>query len=614
MLAAVAAILLVAALLISMSIYSDQVYQQQVGDIALNGESNLWKKIVSSQLDQMEFGTSALTRNRKALKALKAGDEAGLKESVESTFRRLSASKTLSKLRVIDKQSKIVFSAPGSTGGASKSLLVQQALKERKVFRGLEQDQDGEIVAVLAFPLYSRGKVSGVGLFARNLQAALDDFKLNNDSEAIILNAAGANAYSTNEELTTSISNSLAETETPGTAYISSNNLNYFTAHLPVMSADGQTLGRLVSLRDETARFTHEQKVQVLSYLAIFSVILAIMAGYYWYLNRAFRPLNEAIVVLGHIAEGDLRADINITSNDEIGQLLSAMLKMLQSLQGVVQQISSSTGQLSEAQVSMDDSSQQSKREIQQLQDDASQVATAMNQMTATVREVAHNAENTASMAREADQAAENGNKILAQGVSSINELAQEMEQAAVVVQKLDDNSEKIGGILDVIRGIADQTNLLALNAAIEAARAGEQGRGFAVVADEVRTLAQRTQVATEEIDEMISSVQKGAKDAVTVMSQGQGQLSASVNHISDAGEALEQITTSVKEISNRNTQIATAAEEQAAVTEEINRNIVNIHEVSEAASAGAVQVSLAAATVAERSGELRVRVSHFQL
>jgi len=242
------------------------------------------------------------------------------------------------------------------------------------------------------------------------------------------------------------------------------------------------------------------------------------------------------------------------------------------------------------------------------------QVATAMNEMASTVQEVARNAEDAANCAIDADTAAKDGRKVVDNAVNAINTLAESVERVSEVVSKVEQDSNAIGSVLDVIKGIAEQTNLLALNAAIEAARAGEQGRGFAVVADEVRTLASRTQQSTEEIQRMIEQLQSGSKNAVQAMTEGRVQAQEGVGHAAQAGEALASIVESITRIRDMNTQIATAAEEQGAVADEINRTIVNIHEISEATAGGMNSVSSSSDELARFAEEMEGLVRHFKV
>jgi len=266
---------------------------------------------------------------------------------------------------------------------------------------------------------------------------------------------------------------------------------------------------------------------------------------------------------------------------DELGQLELA-IKMLESqLETVVWRIGDASHNLEASAHHAVDLSRRTNEDMDRQANEIEMVATAMNEMTATVHDVASNASHTAEATRLADQEVQAGKVVVNQSIETIGQLAKRVEEAVAVIAKLAMDSEHIGSVVEVIRGIAEQTNLLALNAAIEAARAGEQGRGFAVVADEVRTLASRTQSSTDEIQEMIQKLQDAAGQAVGVMEQGQHAARSSVEQASHAGESLESITRAVDIITAMTTQIATAAEEQSAVAEEINRNVVNISTVA---------------------------------
>ncbi|MGE8359893.1 methyl-accepting chemotaxis protein [Pseudomonas sp.] len=241
-------------------------------------------------------------------------------------------------------------------------------------------------------------------------------------------------------------------------------------------------------------------------------------------------------------------------------------------------------------------------------------VATAVHQMTATAQDVARNATHAAEAANHADQAASQGKQIVQHTSDAITALAGEIGRAVGVVQNLAKDSENINAILVAIRGIAEQTNLLALNAAIEAARAGEQGRGFAVVADEVRNLAQKTQQATEEIQSMIQQLQHGTREVVKVMEDSQQKTDVSVRQASEAARALESITQAVSVINDMNTQIASAAEEQSAVAEDINRNVTSIGQVANEVAGGADEASQASAELTKLAEQQRRLINQFKV
>jgi len=299
------------------------------------------------------------------------------------------------------------------------------------------------------------------------------------------------------------------------------------------------------------------------------------------------RPILAVAARLEDIAsgEGDLTRRLDYARQDELGQLSGWFNRFLDKLQPVIAQVK---GSLHEARGTADQSAaiaSQTSNGMQQQQREIEQVATAANEMSATAQDVAHNAAQAAQAARGADQASREGLQLIASTRQAIDNLAAGMNAAMDEARALEQRSDQIGSVLEVIRAIAEQTNLLALNAAIEAARAGEAGRGFAVVADEVRSLAQRTQVSVEEIRQVIEGLQQGTQDVVGAMHEGQRQAQASATRMEQALPALQRIGEAVAVISDMNLQIASAAEEQSAVAEEVNRNVAGIRDVTESLS-----------------------------
>ncbi len=328
------------------------------------------------------------------------------------------------------------------------------------------------------------------------------------------------------------------------------------------------------------------------------------------------QPIRSTADAMDDIAEGegDLTRRLSEEGKDELSHLSAAFNRFARKVHDMVSRVAGSTTQLASSAERMTDITRITTEGVHQQQSETEQVATAMNEMTATVQEVARHAADAAHSARSANDETANGQQVVNRVVNSINTLASEIDSASNVIKQLEDESENIGSVLDVIRGIAEQTNLLALNAAIEAARAGEQGRGFAVVADEVRTLASRTQKSTEEIQQMIERLQAGSRDAVSAMHSSTEKAQQSVSHADEAGKSLQSISQAVNSITDMNIQIASAAEEQGAVAEEINRNITNINEVVHQTAEGAEQISLASDELAQLSAELQKLVSQFKI
>jgi len=349
------------------------------------------------------------------------------------------------------------------------------------------------------------------------------------------------------------------------------------------------------------------------------STILAIGAGFsillaYITISGISLGVKRIEDAASRLAGGELNVEVDYRGKDEIGHIAKTFNNMARTFRQTISEIKDAITGLAAAAEETSVVTAQTTSGINQQQMETNQVATAINEMNATVHEVARNAVEAAAAAKEADDSFNEGKQVVDTIIGAIGALAEEVDQAAQVIQDLERESDSIGSVLDVIKGIAEQTNLLALNAAIEAARAGEQGRGFAVVADEVRTLAGRTQESTKEIEEMISKLQGGAGKAVRVMEAGKEKSRLGVEHAAAAGKALETINAAVARITGMNTQIAGAAEEQSTVTEEINRNIANINQVAEQTAVGAKQTAQASDDLATLAEQLKSLVERFKI
>lgn len=369
--------------------------------------------------------------------------------------------------------------------------------------------------------------------------------------------------------------------------------------------------------RDEAFAQVVAMQSNIISWAAIVGLATfaaALFAGL-WFAGSITRPIQRLAETIGLIdRDADLSRRIDIDSKDELGDMARSFNKMLEKLHHSMREVSSSTSQLAAAAEELSAITIESNQAIETQRTETEQVATAMNEMTATVQEVANSASQAANAAQGADGAAKKGRDVVQQTVDSIDQLATDVRDTAGVIRKLEKEADSIGSVLDVIEGIAEQTNLLALNAAIEAARAGEQGRGFAVVADEVRSLASRTQDSTTEIQEMIEKLQNEARAAVSAMRQGEERAESGVEKAAMAGEALAEITRAVASINDMNTHIASAAEEQSAVSDEINRNISTISSVAEQNTESAEQTSRASEELAHLATELQTLVSQFKI
>jgi methyl-accepting chemotaxis protein len=363
---------------------------------------------------------------------------------------------------------------------------------------------------------------------------------------------------------------------------------------------------------DENAAAYH-QAFTLVSLMLLVAIVLTVLLAVF-FTRSLVRPLSEAVEVAQVVAGGDLTRNFSDQGVDEPAQLLQALKKMQNNLRSTIQGIADSSNQLASASEELHAVTEDSTRGLHQQNAEIEQAATAVNEMTSAVEEVARNAVSTSEASRESDRTAQHGREQVRQTVESISRLADDVTGSSNQIGQLAEQVRSISQVLDVIRSIAEQTNLLALNAAIEAARAGDAGRGFAVVADEVRALAHRTQQSTQEIEQMIGGIQQGTERAVGSMQQSTGRTTATLELAQAAGRALDEIAEAISTINERNMVIASASEEQAQVAREVDRNLMNIRDLSLQTSAGANQTSAASQELSRLAVDLNGLVGRFRI
>ncbi|WP_421668897.1 methyl-accepting chemotaxis protein [Pseudomonas viridiflava] len=371
------------------------------------------------------------------------------------------------------------------------------------------------------------------------------------------------------------------------------------------------TSSDMIDRQNKSRDAESDHAVMMIIAATVLALLLSVLAA--WIITRQITtPLQETLEVVERVAAGDLSRNLNVNRKDELGKLQSTIQRMTVSLRELVGGIRDGVTQIASAAEELSAVTEQTSAGVNNQKVETDQVATAMHEMTATVQEVARNAEEASEAAVAADQQAREGERVVNEAIAQIERLASAVGNSSEAMGALKQESEKIGSVLDVIKSVAQQTNLLALNAAIEAARAGEAGRGFAVVADEVRSLAQRTQKSTEEIEALIVSLQSGTQQAASVMDSSRELSASSVDLTRRAGGSLENITKTVSAIQSMNQQIAAAAEQQSATAEEINRSIINVRDVSEQTSAASEETAASSIELARLGTHLQTLVSRF--
>jgi len=349
--------------------------------------------------------------------------------------------------------------------------------------------------------------------------------------------------------------------------------------------------------------------------LLIVGIIMGLAGA--WLVSRMIvNPINETVEAMNEIAagEGDLTKRLDVKGRDEISDLSRGFNAIIELIHSTIRNVTDASAQLAAAAEELSATSASANENVIKEKNQLDQIATAMTELSSTAQEVAGNADSAATGTQQADEQASEGRGIVSQTMNAINNLASEVDSASTTIKQLEEDTEQIGTVVEVIRGIAEQTNLLALNAAIEAARAGEQGRGFAVVADEVRSLANRTQQSTQEIQDMIERLQVGAQNAVQVMDNGKNQATMTVEKAAEADVSLNQISGSITEVFNMNTQIAEAVRQQGMVTEEVNSNIVTLSAVAQETETGSQHIAAASDELSSLAYQLQTIIGKFKV
>jgi methyl-accepting chemotaxis protein len=583
----VAVIALLAIVVVSMGFISSYLKmtksESRYNELAINGNQQLWNLITLKQYTLMGSGIKSITRDRKLKKALVKNDLAVVKENAKTAFNLLEGQKLLNSLQIIDASGKIVFDVQNPSAQNKINTLAKMVIKKKKILTSINLNHQGKLQTELVFPITNRGKVIGAGSYSLSINVAIKQLKERQGSQVYVSTIRGDLLSSSEINIDEELANLDLPLKEAKHLAISKNSNVFSTTILPIEDISKQLLANIIILSDDTISYKSQQKINVSAGILLLLISLIMLVFIYWYLNNALKPLHAISQSLQSVSEGDLTVSIDQNERqDEISEIQRAICNTIKKLHELISQVSPLVIKVNTSSDLLNQAVEKNQSNIDQQKNNISQVNLAASGVGSAVASISQFSDEMSKNSQDADEELKKGSTIIHQTIGSVNNIASQVDEASAVINNLFTETETIGSVLDVIKGIAEQTNLLALNAAIEAARAGEAGRGFAVVADEVRTLAGKTQESTVEIEQMIERLRTGASDAVSEMKNSQEEVTECVDLANKTELSLGIITPQVGEIKDKSIEINQSIDEQKSAIEDINQNISTIEQVAE--------------------------------
>lgn len=592
--------------------YSARQLNARASMQAIHSDIHIWELIVKNQLEKMEGQVQLFSRDRALKTALEQSDRMKVKENVKGSYNLLSAENIISNLIITSAEGDVITAYPAQNGYHSAKALVAESVTSGKIFSGLKHWR-GETVMAVVLPIAKRGAIIGFVALIDTLEKPLfqlsqsisADTSISYDDRVSMLNGDALLAADERME---------PLSQTRGIQSMEERDGRYFSVNMMAIAANGSGLGMLVTKKDitEDVRQSHQRLYFSIGLCLVLCFI--ILLAVFYQIKKALCPLDKIIGVVSNISEGDFTVSFDQRFDGDMGVLQSAIEKMQQDLKFLLQHIAQSVDELIvTAKISEVLETSLSGSRAQQVK--VAELIHSIKRISSSVESVSSVASGAAEEAQRGYIEAKRGNDIVAQTVASIEALSTDVGNSSAAIRQIETDSTKIGDVIQLIKNISEQTNLLALNAAIEAARAGEQGRGFAVVADEVRTLAERTQSSAQEIQDMVESLQKNTNSAVKVMERCIEQAKISVKEAEQTGFVIQSIADSVASITLLNEQIVGETLAQVKINTEINDHTKDIGAVAEEMmSSQTTDPSLSSEKLVLITGDLKQLMRKFKL
>ncbi|MDH5611087.1 MAG: methyl-accepting chemotaxis protein [Gammaproteobacteria bacterium] len=585
---AASTILLVVAVIIINARMSIAEVEERFRDEAITGKTVLWSKIISSQADHMLSNIQILNSDPEILAALKKKNKADLSANVLAVYKLLNSDKVLDRIQITDMSGDILYALPNASSGETQKNTVKAALESGNISYGVELDDNDALVISAAFPLYSKGVQIGVAVYMKNLQAALEDFKKNDNSENFIVNVDGDEIYTTQVDMFSKLRVALPELGKYSVSVGQFNERLYTIVIQPVVNSSGDAIAYLVSARDRTESYEDEQWIVAVTYSFNGMLLICTVLGLFWYLKKLTEPLVKISTAMEEIADGDgdLTQRMPATGTEELIKLARAFNKFVDKIENVVSDARVNLNSINHLARQTADGNADLARRTEAEMSNLKKASASMKAMTNSVKQTADLSEGAADISENAKSRAQDAALALTMVIGS--------------VEMIDNGSEKMDGIIQVINEIAFQTNLLALNASIEAAHAGDKGKGFSVVASEVRNLAQRSASAAKEIGTLIRSNIENAKEGSALVEQ--------------AAEALGEMSGSIQKVAAAISEISRTCRDQANGIDQVNHVVLEIEEITQQNTSMLDRIAIASDSVDRQSNELNNMMHYFKI